>query len=92
MKITKKTIAEIARFTKSLHPEGLGNTLHFYLECDGTLSTHEDVSGRESYPGEDGEYLLSARCPLTQADVREIIAYNERMAREYEADCAALSL
>jgi len=73
MKASNRIVAEIARITKSLDDEGLGNTFHFYLRDGKNLIWYEDPSGLEYYPDEDGEYLLSTTRPLTQNMVREII-------------------
>lgn len=81
MKLTQKQIATIAHATKRLHPEGLGITLHFFLEENGEIDIKEDVSGTESYPGETGIPLLSTRYPLTRRAVEEIIIENEREMR-----------
>ena len=86
MKITKKLVAEIARYTKSLPHNGLGETMHFYLRENGTLTVYEDVSGQESYPGETGDFLMSAQFPLTQKDVSEILRYYQRIDEEYRRE------
>lgn len=80
MKPTQKQIAEIARATKKLHPEGLGNTLHFYLNGN-EIHIYEDVSGQESYPGETGTFLLSAHYPLTRSAVEAEMELREQFSR-----------
>lgn len=82
MQLTKKQIATIAHATKHLHPEGLGNTLHFFLEENGEIEICEDVSGMEWYPGKTGIFLLSTRYPLTRRAVEEEIAINEQASAE----------
>ena len=72
-RISGRTIAEIARITKDMNP---GNTLHIYLGPDGSLTCYEDVSGQESYPGEDGEWLMDAEFSRTRAEIAEILMYH----------------
>ena len=72
-RISGRTIAEIARFTKALNP---GNTLHIYLEPDGSLNCYEDVSGQESYPGEKGEWLMDTEYSCTRSEIAENLMYH----------------
>ena len=73
MKITNKQIAAIARASKSLSAEGLGNVL--YVFDDGTF-TEETASFTCLLHGDERIYpALRFKYPQTAQAVREEIAY-----------------
>lgn len=80
--ITKSQIAKIARETKSLHSEGLGNQLAIF--ADGSISEQSSRQSLTCFLHSDGSRtypLCWISTPQTRRSTEEIIRYAEEQDR-----------